>query len=294
MTASLAGLEDALEPGDAAEVERRAAPGIETLYAVAYSFGGIPLVYMGDEIAMRNDADWDADPAHADDNRWLHRPRDGLGGGRTAARPRHRRSSAASTRCAGWARCGVRTKAFRSDADHDGDPQSTTRTCWPTCASTRGPLRCWRWRTSATTSRAWPSRVLGPHGFSAPLHLHSSAGGSSPATGAIHLPAWGFLWVTELRLTGFVRRHRAGRPRGGSPRRSAGRAAWAGRGPCPGPAAARRRARPAPWPGHRRRGPSGPAGRGCTSVGIRRAAQRLAAVGLGEDGEHLPHHARPG
>jgi amylosucrase len=29
---------------------------------------------MGDELALRNDPDWAADPAHADDTRWMHRP----------------------------------------------------------------------------------------------------------------------------------------------------------------------------------------------------------------------------
>ena len=71
--ASLAGLEAALETDDrlGADVALRR---LETLHSVIFSFGGIPLIYMGDEIAMRNDADWASDPAHADDNRWLHRP----------------------------------------------------------------------------------------------------------------------------------------------------------------------------------------------------------------------------
>jgi amylosucrase len=30
---------------------------------------------MGDELGLLNDAAWAADPAHADDNRWVHRPR---------------------------------------------------------------------------------------------------------------------------------------------------------------------------------------------------------------------------
>jgi amylosucrase len=30
---------------------------------------------MGDELALTNDAHWADDPAHADDNRWVHRPR---------------------------------------------------------------------------------------------------------------------------------------------------------------------------------------------------------------------------
>jgi amylosucrase len=43
------------------------------MYAVVFSFGGIPLIYMGDELAMRNDPHWREDPAHVGDNRWMHR-----------------------------------------------------------------------------------------------------------------------------------------------------------------------------------------------------------------------------
>ena len=35
--------------------------------------GGIPLIYLGDEIAMLNDYGYDADPAKTGDSRWLHR-----------------------------------------------------------------------------------------------------------------------------------------------------------------------------------------------------------------------------
>jgi amylosucrase len=45
------------------------------LHAVAFAFGGLPLIYMGDELGLRNDGGWAADPAHAGDNRWMHRPR---------------------------------------------------------------------------------------------------------------------------------------------------------------------------------------------------------------------------
>ena len=65
-TASLAGLE-AGDPGAAAR--------ILLAYAVVCSFGGIPVIWMGDEIGLLNDAGWADDPAHADDNRWVHRPR---------------------------------------------------------------------------------------------------------------------------------------------------------------------------------------------------------------------------
>ena len=41
---------------------------------MAFAFGGLPLIYMGDELALRNDPAWAEDPAHADDTRWMHRP----------------------------------------------------------------------------------------------------------------------------------------------------------------------------------------------------------------------------
>ena len=43
-------------------------------YAMVFGFGGIPLLYMGDELALLNDDAYVDDPEHADDNRWLHRP----------------------------------------------------------------------------------------------------------------------------------------------------------------------------------------------------------------------------
>ena len=71
--ASLAGLELALEQGDAASADL-AIRRLLLLYSVAFSFGGLPLIYMGDEIGLRNDYGYAADRPAAD-NRWLHRPR---------------------------------------------------------------------------------------------------------------------------------------------------------------------------------------------------------------------------
>jgi amylosucrase len=71
--ASLCGIESALERGDEAALER----GIRRLllmYSVIFAFGGIPLIYMGDELAMRNDVGYLTDPERAPDNRWMHRP----------------------------------------------------------------------------------------------------------------------------------------------------------------------------------------------------------------------------
>ena len=38
-------------------------------------FGGLPLLYMGDEIGLTNDYNFAGEPAHAHDNRWMHRPK---------------------------------------------------------------------------------------------------------------------------------------------------------------------------------------------------------------------------
>jgi amylosucrase len=71
--ASLCGIEAALDSGDPEELDS-AIRRLELLYSVVFSFGGIPLIYMGDEIALCNDRHWADDPAQAGDNRWMHRP----------------------------------------------------------------------------------------------------------------------------------------------------------------------------------------------------------------------------
>ncbi|HYN57513.1 MAG TPA: alpha-amylase family protein [Motilibacterales bacterium] len=68
--ASLAGLGTARTPGQRGTAIDRVLLG----YAMVLGFGGIPLIYMGDELALRNDDDYAAVPEHADDNRWMHRP----------------------------------------------------------------------------------------------------------------------------------------------------------------------------------------------------------------------------
>jgi amylosucrase len=72
--ASLAGLETALASGDPSALDlaiRRMLLG----NALIASFGGIPLLYMGDEIGLLNDMTYLAEPDKAHDNRWMHRPK---------------------------------------------------------------------------------------------------------------------------------------------------------------------------------------------------------------------------
>ena len=68
--ASLAGLEKAQS---AAAVEL-AVQRILLGHALIAGFGGIPLIYMGDELAQMNDYGYLDDPDHTHDTRWIHRP----------------------------------------------------------------------------------------------------------------------------------------------------------------------------------------------------------------------------
>jgi amylosucrase len=72
--ASLAGLEAALAGGHPAAVEA-AVQRILMGHALIASYGGIPLIYMGDELALLNDRGYLDVPDHAHDSRWIHRPR---------------------------------------------------------------------------------------------------------------------------------------------------------------------------------------------------------------------------
>ncbi len=69
--ASLAGLERAT---DAAGIEA-AVQRILMGHALIAAYGGIPLIYMGDELALTNDHGYLEVPEHAHDSRWIHRPR---------------------------------------------------------------------------------------------------------------------------------------------------------------------------------------------------------------------------
>ncbi|MCW2616704.1 MAG: ams [Frankiales bacterium] len=70
--ASLAGLSAA---GDDARLVDLAVRRHLLAHLVVLGYGGLPLLWMGDELALLDDDAWADDPAHADDNRWVHRPR---------------------------------------------------------------------------------------------------------------------------------------------------------------------------------------------------------------------------
>ncbi|MBN1930422.1 MAG: alpha-amylase [Desulfobacterales bacterium] len=71
--ASLVGLQYALETGDEGATED-AIKTILLLHSMLFSFGGIPLLYYGDELGTINDDSYLEDPNKMRDTRWVHRP----------------------------------------------------------------------------------------------------------------------------------------------------------------------------------------------------------------------------
>lgn len=73
MAASLAGLEQALDIEDPALI-RMATGRLLLVHSIILSAGGIPLIYLGDEIATTNDYTYVQNPVKKEDSRWVHRP----------------------------------------------------------------------------------------------------------------------------------------------------------------------------------------------------------------------------
>lgn len=71
--ASLAGLEKALREETPREVDM-AIRRILLIHAVILTAGGIPLIYLGDEVGTLNDYSYRSDAAKVNDSRWVHRP----------------------------------------------------------------------------------------------------------------------------------------------------------------------------------------------------------------------------
>ncbi|WP_299879549.1 amylosucrase [uncultured Cocleimonas sp.] len=71
--ASLIGLEAALLAEDKEAIDNAIKKTL-LLYAMILSYGGIPLLYYGDELGTINDSSYLQDPVKAEDNRWVHRP----------------------------------------------------------------------------------------------------------------------------------------------------------------------------------------------------------------------------
>jgi amylosucrase len=192
MAASLCGIEAALEAGDPAALTA-AIRRLESMYAVAFSFGGIPLIYMGDELALRSDPGWAEDPAHEHDNRWMHRP---LMDWAAAAR-RHDRDSVEGRVFAairGLADARRSLLALRAGGHTELLPTENRSVL----AYRRLHPRSAPFLALTNFSDAAQSVDAGiiPRAIATvPTHVHSSAGQLSINSGRVELPPWSFLWL---------------------------------------------------------------------------------------------------
>ncbi|MGL4321445.1 MAG: alpha-amylase family glycosyl hydrolase, partial [Paracoccaceae bacterium] len=115
--AALAGLEKAVSEGDRGAADL-AVQRILMGHALIAAFGGIPLIYMGDEVALLNDYSYRDVPEHAHDSRWVHRPRMDWAAPRTGDAPSARvyqglRHILAQRRATGALHAGHATRIIR-------------------------------------------------------------------------------------------------------------------------------------------------------------------------------------
>ena len=186
MAAALCGI----SAGDPLGVDR-----LEMLYSVVFSFGGIPLIWMGDELGLGNDPDWDADPAHAADNRWLHRPP--MSWSRAALR-----TDPSTVEGQVFGRLRALASARRGQLALRSGGETTM--LWPddphVLAYRRRHQRSAPLLALANFSDDWQSVDLGlvaAAGLPDPVHVHSTRGRLDLGEGRLHLPPWGFGWATD-------------------------------------------------------------------------------------------------
>ena len=191
--AALAGLVDAREKSDE-RAEAAALDRLELLYAVAYAHGGIPLVYMGDELALTGDPDWASEPDHDDDNRWLHRPRMDWD---VAARREEPGTAEARVFAAlqrlGRARAGL--EALRSDGVSRilDVPDHHVLAFVRHHPRARPLLVCANFSDDPSRVDAW---VLREAGIDEPRRVDRDEPLDLDASGTLTLPAWGFAWIS--------------------------------------------------------------------------------------------------
>jgi amylosucrase len=163
------------------------------MYAVAFSFGGIPLIYMGDELAMCNDPGWARDPAHEHDTRWMHRPAMDW----AAAARRHDPESLAGRvfaviRSLADARRSL--LALRSGGSTEILPTENRSVLAYRRAHPRSAPFLSLTNFSDVT-KAPDAGIIARAGLHNPGHVHSTTGQLIVTAGRIELPPWSFVWL---------------------------------------------------------------------------------------------------
>jgi amylosucrase len=185
MAAALCGI----AAGDPPGVDR-----LETLYSVVFSYGGIPLLWMGDELGLGDDERWAEDPLHADDNRWLHRPPMDW-----AAAARRTDPGTVAGQVFGRLQALAEARKGQLALRSDGETTVLVPDDPHVLAYRRRHRRSVPLLALANFSDHWQSVDLGlaaAAGIREPVHVHSTRRRLDLGEGRIHLPAWGFAWLT--------------------------------------------------------------------------------------------------
>jgi amylosucrase len=192
--ASLCGIEAALKSGDGDQLTA-AIRRLELLHAIVFSFGGIPLIYMGDELALLSDPHWADDPAHTGDNRWMHRP---VMNWDQAAR-RHDPTTVPGqvfTAIQRLSRARGELLALRSGGVTGILPTENRSVLAYRRAHPRSAPFLSVTNFSDETQRV-SAAVIGRAGLDQPRPVHASTGPPAQITaGQIELAPWSFVWLT--------------------------------------------------------------------------------------------------
>ncbi len=199
--ASLAGLEVALESGDQKAINDAIAV-ILMLHGIIMSFGGMPLLYYGDEIGTLNDCSFLQDESKAGDNRWMHRPRIDW----ERAERRHEHGTPEQRIFDGLRRMISVRKTVSAFSDFNnrelidvGDPHLFVFLRTNPVMSSEAVL-------VVANFDASPSYLdladLGNRGMFQFGHLKDLVTGEAPAlfNGRLVIPAYRFYWLTDQRL----------------------------------------------------------------------------------------------
>ena len=185
--------QEARERGDDGGAGPRASAGCVLLYAVAFSFGGIPLLYMGDELALATTRATSPTRARARTTGGCT-GRDGRDGRRPPGRPGQ--PGGPRVRLDAAARPGAGASCPRCSGGGVGAARpSTTRTCSPGAGGTRAAALRRAWSTSPSTRCRWTSAAF--EGLGELETVLSADGDLQLRDGRAQLPGLGFVWIAE-------------------------------------------------------------------------------------------------
>jgi len=192
MAASLNGLEAAVASSEDSDVDL-VVGRMFVAYAMVLGWGGIPVIWMGDELGLPNDTDWAQEAGHESDNRWTHRPRMPW-----AVAEQRADGGTVAGRMFGALR-GLITARARLPHLHASVAAEVPEVADPGILPVlrRHPLGVLLELYNVTESwRAWPGWRLAELGLAAGVDQISGDGIANGDDGNLWLPPFAALWIT--------------------------------------------------------------------------------------------------